>query len=89
VDDLIIASNSRATVDDFKLAISRELSMKDLKELDWILGMAIKRDREKRVMEISQTAYIDMMLAKFRMADCKPVLTPMEGTLTRMDGNNV
>jgi hypothetical protein len=89
VDDLIIASNSNAMVDDFKLAISREFSMKDLKELGWILGMAIKRDREKRVMEISQTAYIDMMLAKFRMADCKPVLTPMEGTLTRMDGKDV
>jgi hypothetical protein len=62
VDDLIIASNSREMVDKFKQAISKEFSMKDLKELDWILGMAIKRDREKRVMEISQTAYIDMVL---------------------------
>ncbi|EWM20071.1 gag-pol polyprotein [Nannochloropsis gaditana] len=86
VDDLIIAGNSRDMVDDFKQAISKEISMKDLKELDWILGMAIKRNREKRFMEISQTAYIDMMLAKFKMADCKPVLTPMEGILTKMNG---
>jgi hypothetical protein len=49
VDDLIIASNSRATVDKFKQAISKESSMKDLRELDWILGMAIKRDREKKL----------------------------------------
>jgi hypothetical protein len=83
VDDLIIASNSRAMVDDFKQPISKEFSMKDLKELVWILGMAIKRDREQRVMEISQTAYIDMVLDKFGMADCKPVLTPMGGTLTK------
>jgi ribosomal protein S17E len=89
VDDLIIASNSRTMTDKFKQNISREFSMKDLKELDWILGMAIKRNRENRTMEISQTAYIDMMLAKFRMVDCKPVLTPMEGTLTRMDGKDV
>ncbi|EKU23160.1 copia ltr rider, partial [Nannochloropsis gaditana CCMP526] len=87
--DSIIASNSRAMVDDFKQAISREFSMKDLKELDWILGMAIKRNREKRIMEVSQTAYIDMMLAKFKVADCKPVLTPMEGILTKMNGEDV
>ena len=89
VDDLIITSNSREMVDKFKQAISREFSMKDLKELDWILGMAIKRDREKRVMEISQTAYIDMVLNKFGMADCRPVLTSMEGTLKKMDGKDV
>ncbi|EWM20187.1 gag-pol polyprotein [Nannochloropsis gaditana] len=83
------SSGEMEMVNSFKHAISREFSMKDLKELHWILGMAIKRDREKRVMEISQTAYIDMMLAKFRMADCKPVLTPMEGTLTKMDGKDV
>jgi hypothetical protein len=51
--------------------------------------MAIKRNREKRVMEISQRAYIDMVLKKFEMADCKPVLTPMEGTLTKMDDNGI
>jgi hypothetical protein len=89
VDDLIIASNSRTMADKFKQAISKEFSMKDLKELDWILGMAIKRNREKRVMEISQTAYIDMMLAKFRMADCKPLLRPMEGILTKMNRKDI
>jgi hypothetical protein len=89
VDELIVVSNSRAMVDDFKQAISMKFSMKDLKELDWILGMAIIRDREKKTMEISQTAYIDMMLKKFGMDDCKPVLTPMEGTLTKMNGEDV
>jgi hypothetical protein len=64
-------------------------SMKDLNELDWILGMAIKRDQEKRVMEISQTAYIDMVLNKFGMADCKPVLTPMQGTLTKTNDKEI
>ncbi|EKU21810.1 copia ltr rider, partial [Nannochloropsis gaditana CCMP526] len=87
--DLIIAGNARDMINDFKLAISKEFSMKDLKELDWILGMAIKRDREMRVMEISQTAYIDMVLKKFGMADCKPVLTPMEGTLTKTNDREI
>jgi len=89
VDDLIIPGNSRNMINDFKLAISKEFSTKDLKELDWILGMAIKRNREKRIMEVSQTAYVNMMLAKFRMADCKPVLTPVEGTLTKMNGKGI
>jgi len=89
VDDLIITGNSRDMVNDFKLAIPRKFSMKDLRELDWILGMAIKRNREKRIMEISQTAYIDTVLAKFGMADCAPVLKPMEGILTKMNREDI
>lgn len=85
VDDLIIAGSSRRIVQDFKAAISKRFSMKDLGALKWILGVEIKRDRSRRRIEISQRAYINQMLERFGMADCKSVGAPAEGVLTRIN----
>lgn len=59
--------------------------MKDLGALKWILGVEIKRDRSRRRIEISQRAYINQMLERFGMADCKSVGAPAEGVLTRIN----
>jgi transposase InsO family protein len=85
VDDLIILGSELATVIKFKQAISERFKMKDLEELSWILGMEVRRDRGKGVLEINQTAYIDQMMQRFGMADCKPVPTPMCQQLTKLD----
>jgi len=83
VDDLIIAGNNRGAINAFKSAISKRFKMKDLGALKWILGMEVRRDRERRMLEISQTAYIERMLEKFGMSDANPVGTPAEGHLMR------
>jgi hypothetical protein len=41
------------------------------------LGVAITRNREKRTIEFHQGAYIDEMLRKFNMENCKPIATPL------------
>jgi hypothetical protein len=46
--------------------------------------MEVHRDRARRTLEITQTAYIDQVLQRYGMADCKPVATPMEGVSTRL-----
>jgi hypothetical protein len=81
VDDLIIAGNNLTEISKFKAAISKRFEMKDLGELTWILGMEVRRDRTQGVLEITQKAYIDQMLKRYRMSDCKPVSTPVEGYL--------
>ena len=83
VDDLIIAGSLKMVIA-FKKAISKRFKMKDLGELQWVLGMEITRDRSKRTLEINQTAYIEQTLAKYGMTDCKPVGAPAEGSLTRL-----
>lgn len=83
VDDLIIAGSNRSMVDAFKKAISQRFSMKDLGALKWILGMEVRRNRQLREIELSQTAYFDKVLERFGMTDCHPVGTPAEGHLTR------
>lgn len=83
VDDLIIAGSTKAIINDFKTAISKRFKMKDSGELKYILGMEITRDRSKRTLKISQTAYLKQVLERFGMDQCKPVGNPMEGALRR------
>ena len=85
VDDLIVAGSNLKTLSDFKAAISERFQMKDLGDLSWILGMEIRRDRTNRIIEVTQKSYIDVMLQRFGMQDCKPIGTPAEGHLLRVE----
>lgn len=84
VDDLLIAGNNAEAVERFKRDIAKKFKMTDLGNLRWLLGMEVRRNRENRVIEVSQAAYIDRVLERFGMADCKPVTTPAEGILPRL-----
>ena len=78
VDDLIIATNSLDELRDLKNGLAQRFAMKDLGELHFCLGIRIQRNREERSIMMSQTSYIDNVLARFGMTDCKPVTTPMD-----------
>jgi hypothetical protein len=84
VDDLMIAGSKLKIVEHFKRAIAERFTMTDLGNLRWLLGMEVRRNRAKRTIEINQTAYIDRILQRYGMMDCKPVATPGEGTLSRL-----
>ena len=40
--------------------------------------MAIKRNRRLRTLSISQAKYLEGVLKRFEMENCKPVSTPLE-----------
>ena len=46
VDDMLIASKSRSTIDNLKKDLSSEFDMKDLGEAKKVLGIEIERDRK-------------------------------------------
>ena len=52
--------------------------MVDQGEINFCLGMSIQRDRKLGVLKINQTAYLQGVLKRFGMTQCKPVSTPME-----------
>ena len=83
VDDLIVCGDSRLEIEKFKSAISKRFNMKDLGDLKRILGMEVKRDRKARTLEITQQTYIETMLKRFGLEDCKPIGLPAEGDLLR------
>jgi hypothetical protein len=53
-----------------------EFEMSLLGELSFFLGLQICQSNQG--IFISQTKYIREMLKRFRMEDCKPVITPMQ-----------
>jgi len=47
VDDILIASTNKSSIDKLKVWLSSEFEMKDLREAKKILGMEIERDKVK------------------------------------------
>ena len=45
--------------------------------LRWLLGIGIERDREKRMISFSQTAYIQKIVKHFGMEEAKPLSVPI------------
>ena len=50
--------------------------MKDLGEASHILGIKLLRDRQKRMLGLCQTFYIDQILIRFSMQDSKKGFVP-------------
>ncbi|GKE29761.1 zinc finger, CCHC-type containing protein [Tanacetum coccineum] len=63
-------------VDKTKKFLSSKFSMKDMGEVDVILGIKIKRENKRIV--ITQSHYIEKIHKKFNRDDCSPVSTPMD-----------
>jgi len=78
VDDLLIACNSMDYLVEVKHKLSQEYKMTDLGEAGYILGIQLHRDRARRQIFLSQSHYLERVLERFRMSDCKPVSTPIE-----------
>jgi hypothetical protein len=71
VDDILLIGNDIPMMVVVKSSIRKSFSMKDLGEAVYILGIKIYRDRSKRLIGLSQDAYIDKILNQFNMQDSK------------------
>lgn len=78
VDDILIACHDSNIILELKQQMMKEFEMSNLGEVSYFLGMHIERDIEKRYMKITQRSYLESLLRRFRMEDCKVVGTPME-----------
>ena len=78
VDDLLLASDSLDELERVKADLQNCFDMDDMGEATFALGIKITRDRTARTLTISQGAYIEEVLTRFDMQDCRPVSTPME-----------
>jgi hypothetical protein len=52
--------------------------MKDLGSIKFYLDMKVDRNREKRTIQLTQTAAIDRILDEAKLTDCSPYQTLME-----------
>ena len=87
VDDFRIASTSTTLLKDFSSAFQKKFPSTK-QATDWYLGMTIVHDRIVGTMHITQESYIDNMLKRFGMQDCKPVFIPAQ-TTTKLSRDNI
>jgi hypothetical protein len=77
VDDILLASSDVSLLLETKRFLSYNFDMKDLGETSFILGIEIHRDKRKRVLRLSQKAYLENILKKFSMHACNLTPTPI------------
>jgi hypothetical protein len=82
VDDIFLIENDIPLLEVIKSSLIKSFSMKDLGEAAYILGIKIYRDRSKRLIRLSQYAYIDNILNQFNMQDSKKDFLPMLHDIT-------
>lgn len=78
VDDYIAAVSDDLEAHRFKDELRSVWEISDLGIAMFCLGIAIKHDLANKFIFLSQTALIDKTLALFKMANSKPVGSPME-----------
>ncbi len=78
VDDLLIASNSKATIQQIKKDLASHFTIHDHGPVQSILGIKVMCDRSARTISLSQPGYIKSIIEDFNMSDCNPSATPME-----------
>ena len=71
VDDILLSSNDLDLLNKTKGLLSKNFDMKDLGEASFVLGIEILRDRSQNLLGLSQRAYVDRVLKRFNMENCK------------------
>ena len=77
VDDILLATNDIGLLHETKRFLSKYFEMKDLGDASFVLGIQIHRDRSRGILGLSQKNYIDKVLKRFGMQDCRPGDTPV------------
>ncbi|GJW17405.1 retrotransposon protein, putative, ty1-copia subclass [Tanacetum coccineum] len=81
VGDIIIMGNHIPSLQSVKTYLGKCFAMKDLGEATFILGIKIYRDRSKRLIGLSQSAYMDKILKRYKMDNSKGGYIPMQERL--------
>ena len=77
VDDILLASSDFGLLSETKQMLSRNFDMKDLGEASFVMSIEIHRDRSCHLLGLSQKAYINQILERFNMQNCKPNDSPV------------
>jgi len=77
VDDILLATNDIDILHKTKKFLSKNFEMKDLGHASFILGIQIHRDRSRGILGLSQRSYMDKILKRFSMHECKSGDTPV------------
>ena len=82
VDDILIATDNEEKLCDVKRALCDKFKMKDMGRLSWFLGIEFSFEKDCIIM--NQTKYLEKVLKRFKMSDCKPKAVPCDLSVNKM-----
>ena len=74
IDDVIFTGNYDYLIENFKKVIKDEFEMTNMGLLRYFLGIEVEKNENK--IFISQAKYVNEVLERFNMQDCKVAITP-------------
>jgi len=77
VDDILLATNDIGLLSEIKKFLSNNFEMKDMDETYYVIGIEIFRDRSQGLLGLSQKAYINKVLERFRIDKCSTSPVPI------------
>jgi hypothetical protein len=78
VDDGACCTNDEELYQEFLEELKAKYELSDSGDLDWHLGIKFTQDHANGTISLDQSAYIDAVLKRFGMEDCKDKHTPLE-----------
>jgi hypothetical protein len=77
VDDILNPSQDKLLIRELKTQLNNKFDKKKLGAAKNIHGMEIHMDRQVGKLFLSRKKYIDKVLERFNMSNCKPLSTPL------------
>jgi len=71
VDNILLIENNITLLMSVKIWLSKSFSMKNIREVAYILGIKIYIDWSRRLLGLSQSRFIDKMLKQFSLKESK------------------
>jgi hypothetical protein len=78
VDDITLASKSKPKIHMLKALLAKHFKLCDLGASKQLLGVEILRNCAKGELGLTQRGYVQDILARFGLSDCRPVSTPLD-----------
>ncbi|KAK4411931.1 Retrovirus-related Pol polyprotein from transposon TNT 1-94 [Sesamum angolense] len=76
VNDILLIGNNVKMLGEIKAWLSTQLFVKDMGEASYILGIKIYKDRFRKMLESTQSSYIEKVLKRFKMENSKKGFLP-------------
>jgi hypothetical protein len=77
IDDCVITGSSAELIDEYKHKLNNKYALTDLGPIHWLLGIKINHNCSVQTISLSQSSYINSILARFNLTDTKAQSTPM------------
>ena len=67
VDDMLLVGNNMEFIKEVKLYLSSKFDMKDLSDVNFILGMETKKNHVERKLCLNHRKYVETIVHRFNM----------------------